>query len=453
MNANPQEASTDREPAALREITALPSFIPYFTDEDGFAAVYPELFADPQLGLMKVEGFGPLKLAAFRNSHLRALMVHPALAGNTPPAMLSEQAFYSVAADDGKEDEARKHADILARYLANQIFTLNPPLHRAYRQVLARHMMADSVGGYAPLMRSIVADLLNTAVDKGKVDFLSDFSGRVAARFWGTLIGMTGQEEERVVELMHGILPMFNILMSHDDLVRAGASMGEYMAIVSGAVERAHARGDNKWINTIATDFAAVNLEGDPHTVGVRPESVGMLMASNLFDGFHTAGAGAANCVYRLLSNPAALAQVRNDRSLVTSAVFEGLRLDPPLTLSQRYAMEDFAFEGVQVPKGTQVIMLWGAGNRDPQAFPNPDTYELSRPQRAATSFGGGVRMCMGRSIAQLLIETVVEAVTAPDITVALTGEGCALLPLSLMRQFDTMPVTIARTASERALQ
>lgn len=453
MNANPQEASTDREPAALREITALPSFIPYFTDEDGFAAVYPELFADPQLGLMKVEGFGPLKLAAFRNSHLRALMVHPALAGNTPPAMLSEQAFYSVAADDGKEDEARKHADILARYLANQIFTLNPPLHRAYRQVLARHMMADSVGGYAPLMRSIVADLLKTAVDKGKVDFLSDFSGRVAARFWGTLIGMTGQEEERVVELMHGILPMFNILMSHDDLVRAGASMGEYMAIVSGAVERAHARGDNKWINTIATDFAAVNLEGDPHTVGVRPESVGMLMASNLFDGFHTAGAGAANCVYRLLSNPAALAQVRNDRSLVTSAVFEGLRLDPPLTLSQRYAMEDFAFEGVQVPKGTQVIMLWGAGNRDPQAFPNPDTYEISRPQRAATSFGGGVRMCMGRSIAQLLIETVVEAVTAPDITVALTREGCALLPLSLMRQFDTMPVTMARTASERALQ
>lgn len=453
MNANPQDVSTGTNPATLREITDLPPFIPYFTDEDGFAAVYPELFADPQLGLMKIEGFGPLKLAAFRNSHLRALMVHPALVGNTPPAMLSEQAFYSVAADEGKEAEARHHADILARYLANQIFTLNPPLHRAYRHVLARHMMADSMTRYAPLMRTIVLELLDASVNQGTIDFLSDFSGRVAARFWGTLIGMTAQEEERVVELMHGILPMFNILMSHDDLVRAGASMGEYMAIVSGAVDRAHAKGDNAWINTIATDFAAVTLDGDPHTVGVRPESVGMLMASNLFDGFHTAGAGAANCVYRLLTHPAAWALVRSERSLVANAVFEGLRLDPPLTLSQRYAVEEFAFEGVRVPRGTQVVMLWGAGNRDPQAFPNPDTYDLSRPQRAATSFGGGGRMCMGRSIAQLLMETVIEAVTAPDIAVKLTGEGCTLLPLSLMRQFDTMPVAITRTAPGSAPQ
>ncbi|MDR3367565.1 cytochrome P450 [Rhodoferax sp.] len=454
MSSNPHSQSSEaQEVHELREITDLPTFVPYFTDEDGFAAVYQELFADPGLGLMKIEGFGPLKLAVFRNSHLRSLMVHPALTGNTPPVMLSEQAFYSVIPDEGKEDEARRGAGILARYLANQIFTLNPPLHRAYRNVLARHMMADSVAIYAPLMRDIVAEMLSTVANKGPVDFLSGLSGRVAARFWGTLIGMTEQEEARVVELMHGVLPMFNIMMSPEDLKLAGTSMGEYMSIVSGAVERAQAKGDNELINTIAADFAAVRLEGDPYTVGVRPESVGMLIASNLFDGFHTAGAAAANCVYRLLTNPTALANIRNDRSLVPNAVFEGLRLDPPLTLSQRYAMEDFNFEGVRIPKGTQVAMLWGAGNRDPQAFPDPDIYDLSRPQRGATSFGGGARMCMGRSIAQLLIEKVIEAVTAPGITMTLTGEGCALLPLSLLRQFDAMPVSIVRATLGQAAQ
>lgn len=87
--------------------------------------------------------------------------------------------------------------------------------------------------------------------------------------------------------------------------------------------------------------------------------------------------------------------------------------------------------------------MLWAAGNRDPEAYPNPDAYDLSRSQRGATTFGGGVRMCMGRSVAQLLIETVIDAVTARGVTVELTGDRYSLLPMSLMRQFDAMPVSI----------
>ena len=437
---------------ALKEIEQLPSFVPFFSDEDGFAAVYHELFADPQLGLMKVEGFGPLKLAAFRNNHLRALMVHPSLSGNTPPARLAEQAFYSIAPQAGEEAAARHHADAIARFLANQIFTMNPPLHRAYRHVLARHMMADSAGRFAPLMRNTVGELLAAVANQGEVDFLADFSSRVAARFWGTLIGMTAQEEARVVELMHGILPMFNIMMDHNDLVQAGTAMEEYLTLVSSAVERAQAKGGCPLVDAVAQDFAAVTLDGDAQIDGRRPESVGLFMASNLFDGFHTAGAAAATCVHRLLTHPEQLAQVQRDRALVPNAAFEGLRLDPPLTLSQRFALEECAFEGVRIPKGTQVVMLWGAGNRDPQLFPQPDTYDLSRAQRGATSFGGGARMCMGRTVAQLLVETVLEAVTAPGVTVTLTGSGCTLLPLSLMRQFDTMPVHIACTDSARVL-
>lgn len=443
MTTNTQQPNSAT--AETRQIDDLPSFMPYFTDEEGFAAVYPELFGDAQLGLMKVEGFGPLKLAVFRSHQLRSLMIHPALTANTPSAMLSEQAFYSVQADEGKEEEARHYAGILARYLQNQVFTLNPPIHRAFRAVLGRHMMGTNVESFAPIMRDIVRGLLNDVVNKGTIDFISDFAGLTAARFWGSLIDLTEQEELRIVELMHDLLPMFNIMMSHEDLKIAGSAMGEYMAIVAQSVERALAKGDNDLINAIAADFAAVDVQVDPTSTDVPPESVGMLIASNLFDGFHTAGAGAANCVYRLLTNPSAMAQVRSDRSLVANAAFEGLRLDPPLTLSQRYALEDFKYEGVHVPKGTQVVMMWGAGNRDPEVYADPDSYSLERSTRGATTFGGGTRMCMGRSVALLLIETVIEAVTVPGIEIELTSDRYTLLPLSLMRQFDVMPVSITK--------
>lgn len=435
--------STETQHTNLQTIADLPSFMPAFTEEEGFAAAYPELFADPELGLMKVEGFGPLKLAVFRNRHLRKLMIHPALTGNTPSAMLAEQEFYSVQADEGKEDELRQHAAILERYLQNQIFALNPPVHRAYRNVLGRHLMGDKVERFAPIMRGIVKDLLNSVVNQGRIDFIGDFAGLVAARFWGALIDLTAEEENRIVGLMHGILPMFNILMSHDDVKAAGTAMGEYMSIVSDAVDRALERGDNDLLNAIAADYAEVSSLEVQESADALPESVGMLVASNLFDGFHTAGAGAASCVYRLLTNPASLEQLHTDRSLVASAAYEGLRLDPPLTLSQRYAMEDFQFEGVAIPKGTQVVMMWGAGNRDPELYPQPDAYDLSRSPRGATTFGGGVRMCMGRSVAQLLIESVIDAVTAPGVEVELVGEHYSRLPFSLMRQFEVMPVAI----------
>lgn len=429
---------------APRRIADLPPFMPYFTEEEGFAAVYPELFAR-QEAAMKVEGFGPLKLLVYRNSQLRRLMIHPALAGNTPPAQLSEQAFYSVEPAEGREDEVRRCASALARYLDNQIFTLNPPLHQAYRHVLGRHLMGQAVENFVRPMKDTVEQMLDSVANNGCIDFISNFTGRVAARFWGSLIGLTDREELRIVELMDALLPMFNILMSSEDIERAGNAMQEYLAIVSGAVERAREKGGNALIQAVSDDFNAVHLQGDARSVGLPPESVGMLFASNLFDGFHTAGAAAASCVYRLLTNPAALEQVRRDRSLVPNAAFEGLRLDPPLTLSQRYAIQDFEFDGVTVPKETQVVMLWGAGNRDPEAFPMPDVYDLSRLPRGSTSFGGGVRMCMGRSVAQLLIETVIDAVTAPGMEVMLTAERYTLLPMSLMRQFDTMPVVIRR--------
>lgn len=104
-----------------------------------------------------------------------------------------------------------------------------------------------------------------------------------------------------MVELMYGILLMFNIFMLYDDLVCVGVLMGEYMVIVFGVVEWVYVKGGNEWINIIVMDFVVVNLEGDFYIVGVCLESVGMFLVFNLFDGFYMVGVGVVNCVYCLL--------------------------------------------------------------------------------------------------------------------------------------------------------
>ncbi len=95
--------SADTETTSLRAIEELPAFLPFFSDEEGFGAIYPELFSEGHPALMKIDAFGPLKLAAFRNDHLRRLMVHPALAGNTPPEFSQRKALTGLNRHRGRK--------------------------------------------------------------------------------------------------------------------------------------------------------------------------------------------------------------------------------------------------------------------------------------------------------------------------------------------------------------
>ena len=95
-------------------------------------------------------------------------------------------------------------------------------------------------------------------------------------------------------------------------------------------------------------------------------------MAANYFDGFHTAGIAVANAAHCLLSDPSAVERVRRDPSLAAAAFTEGTRVAAPLMLTTRMALDDVEHDGLRIPAGTPVTMVWIAGNRDPEVFDEP---------------------------------------------------------------------------------
>ena len=104
------------------------------------------------------------------------------------------------------------------------------------------------------------------------------------------------------------------------------------------------------------------------------------------------------------------------------AAVEEALRLDPPLHLFTRYALEDVDAAGRRFRKGETVGLLLAAANRDPSAFPNPAQADLSRPNAAQhQAFGAGVHFCVGAPLARL--ETKIALATLfrrlPDLRLA----------------------------------
>lgn len=152
-----------------------------------------------------------------------------------------------------------------------------------------------------------------------------------------------------------------------------------------------------------------------------------------------------ANTLYVLLQHPEVLQEVRRSPEKGAAAVAESLRLEPPLIQLNRLTTAEIAYDDVVIPKGVLVSVMWGVGNHDPAAFPDPGKFDLDRPQQGATTFGGGAHICPGRFVALLAARSMVEALVASELEVTSASDENHWLPGSAMSQLAHLPVFLER--------
>jgi cytochrome P450 len=219
------------------------------------------------------------------------------------------------------------------------------------------------------------------------------------------------------------------------------AATAEYMDLVGRTVLRTGERGGNDLLDRLAHDLDALDSP-------VRPADLGALVAANFFDGFHTVGVALANAVHYLFARPADLARVREDRALVAAAVAEAVRVASPLMLTTRVALDDVVHDGLRIPAGTPVTMVWIAGNRDPEVHDDPTSYRIDRAARPGTAFGGGAHICPGRNAALMLGEVALRALTSPTVQVRLVASGGGWVPGTAIRQRHALPAEVRPAAA-----
>jgi cytochrome P450 len=424
------------QPTPVTDLPALDDLMAFEEFSRDFVQTARELIRQDGTGLLK----GPENsLVVLRNKDVRALAANPAV-GNMPADVLF---WMATEMDLGSGPVVKPDPEQTAgfgQFLRNQVFTSNPPLHQPSRNVLVRQLMPKNIMRFVPAAQRLAEELVEQCAGREQIDFSREFAGRLATGFWAEQLGLSTDLAAHIQELIEEMNLTFLLSRTPEQSQRMFSAVATYMDVVGDAVREAWAKGDNELLTGMAADLAAIDLEG-------APENIGALVAANFFDGFHTVGVAIVNVVYRLLSDEAAHAQVRADPSLVANAFFEGTRLESPLMVSQRLALQDVEHQGVLIPAGTPVVMVWAAANRDPEVFTDPDSYQLTRPIQHGTTFGGGSHLCPGRNVARMLTETVVTALTAPDIDIALAGNEPAWVPHCLMRQMTELPLTVRRVS------
>ena len=154
-------------------------------------------------------------------------------------------------------------------------------------------------------------------------------------------------------------------------------------------------------------------LEGDSLVAAaagaLAPAEVSSNAAVLLFGGIETTEGMICNALLHLLSHPDQLALVQEDRSLLGNAIEESLRLEPSAASIDRYATRELRLGGATIAAGDLVTVSIAGANRDPDTFPDPDSFDVRRENAGRhLAFAGGPHVCIGMHLARLEAQTAV---------------------------------------------
>jgi P450-derived glycosyltransferase activator len=270
----------------------------------------------------------------------------------------------------------------------------DPPDHTRLRRLAQPAFSPKQMAGYRPRIERTVDDLLDRAAEAGSFDLVSAFAAPLPIGVITDLLGVPDADAARFARYGTVIGGALEGIRSLSHAARLQAANHELRALFEDLFALRRTSPADDVVSRI------VAAEGDQ----IKPREMVPMCNLLLVAGFETTVNLVGNAVNALLDHPAQWAALCADPAgLAEAAVEETLRYDPPVQRTARCALEDLWLDGVEVTKGQFVVTLIGAANRDPEAFPDPDTFDIHREQTVDhLAFSGGIHYCVGQPLARL---------------------------------------------------
>ena len=178
---------------------------------------------------------------------------------------------------------------------------------------------------------------------------------------------------------------------------------------------------------------------------GVLDRFTAQLILISLFSAGGESTASLLGTAVTTLATDAGLQQrLRDDPTLLGAFVEEILRLEPSFRAHHRHVVRDTELAGHPLPRDSRLLLLWGAANRDPTHFEDPDELRLDRPGgKGHLTFGRGLHFCMGAPLARLEAVTVLRLLLEATSSFEAQAVG-PWLPSVLARRREYLRLTLS---------
>jgi cytochrome P450 len=334
---------------------------------------------------------------------------------------------FSVTPEDGSEDLANQAG------LDLSLLELNPPDHTRIRRLAAPAFTPRRIAGYVELVDRAIQQLLDRCEHEREFDLMTSFASPLPIAVVTHLLGLPN-EPERFRRLGSTIARALDGIWSLGQARTLAAADTELRATFAELLDRRAADPGNDLVS------ALVSEQGRE----ISAAELSALVRLLLIAGFETTVNAIGNGMRWLLADPEQWELLVKDSERSAAVVEEVLRFDPPVQQTARVANQPTEVGDVLVAKNQWVITLLAAANRDPDAYPAPNRFDITRRSPVEhLAFSGGIHYCLGSPLARLELTQVFRALAERFPRVRQTGP-ITMRPGTTLRGPLRFPVAVS---------
>ncbi|OBB01037.1 cytochrome [Mycobacteriaceae bacterium 1482268.1] len=372
-----------------------------------------------------------------------------------PVHRIGDSGFYAVCSWDAVNDVVARPHDFSSNLTATMTFqdgtvgefpmgelgaemqalaTADDPAHATHRKMLVPQLAARRINALEPFIAETSQQLWAQGVQDGTIEWMSAMANRLPMMVVTRLIGVPDVDGEQLMRWGYASTQVVEGLVGPDELAAAGAAVMELAAYINKHFQRAAADPRDDLSSVLATACAAGDLA----------DITALNMMITLFSaGGESTASLLGSAVKILAERPDIQRLVREDPDLLGAFLEEVLRYEPPFRGHYRHVLTDTTLCGEPLEKGSRLVLLWGAANRDPSHFEDAGAFRLDRPQaKSHISFGKGAHFCVGAALARLEARIVIGQLLEHTSRIEATGTG-RWLPSLLVRRLDHLELSV----------
>lgn len=278
---------------------------------------------------------------------------------------------------------------------------IDPPDHTRLRSLVAKAFTPRAVERMRPRVQGLVDELAVELCRRTSFDLMRDFASPLPVVIIAEMLGVDVADRARFRSWSNEAIALLGD-STREERRRAVVALEEMRDWLEVQIEdrRRSPRED------LLSGMVAAEESGDRLSTNELFATCLLLLVA----GNETTTNLIGNGMIALLRHPDQLALLRREPERVPAAVEELLRYDSPVQLTSRIVLRDTLFRGHAFRCGQQIVLVIGAGNRDPDRFPDPDRLDVCREDVRPLSFGHGLHYCLGAQLARLEAQIALEA-------------------------------------------
>lgn len=291
----------------------------------------------------------------------------------------------------------------IAELMVKQMLFMDPPAHTRLRGLASQAFSPGRVAVLRSHIREIVTRLLDQVQDRGHMDIIKDLAEPLPCTVTAEMLGVPSEDQHQLKTWSANFAEMLgNFQHNPEHAPRMLRTVNEMTAYFHDAIRRQRQHPRKGLVHSLMT----AEIDGDR----LSEEEIVANSIVTMVGGQETTTNLIGNGVLTLLRNPGEMQRLKNDMSLIPSAVEEMLRYESPSQHTGRLAPKDVSMGGKTIGKGQAVMAVMAAANRDPERFPDPDRFDITRKDNRHLAFGYAAHFCFGAALARVEGQEALEA-------------------------------------------